>query len=94
MFIKTKWKGAVAEKKCAELRNSIIKTQDGKIYMKNRNRLRAVKSEETSVEISDNESDNVDDENQVDKLEIKKRESTISQNSSQNNTIWTSSKTT
>ena len=94
MFIKTKWKGAVAEKKCAELRNSIIKTQDGKIYMKNRNRLRPVKSEETSVEISDNESDNVDDENQVDKLEIKKRESTISQNSSQNNTIWTSSKTT
>ena len=96
MFIKTKWKGAVVEKKCAELRNYTIKTQDGKIYRKNRNRLRPVKSEETSVEISDKESDNVDDENQVDneKLEIKKRESTISKNSSQNNTIWTSSKTT
>ena len=68
-----KWKEAVVEKKCAERRSYIIKTQDGKIYRRNRNRLRPVESEETSVEISDNKSDNVDDENQVnnEKLEIK-----------------------
>ena len=68
-----KWKEAVVEKKCAEPRSYIIKTQDGKIYRRNRNRLRPVQSEETSVEISDNENDNVDDENQVknEKLEMK-----------------------
>ena len=60
-----KWKEAVVEKKCAERRSYIIKTQDGKIYRRNRNRLRPVESEETSVEISDNKSNNVDDENQV-----------------------------
>ena len=63
----------VVEKKWAEPRSYIIKTQDGKIYRRNRNRLRPVESEETSVEISDDENDNVDDENQVndEKLEIK-----------------------
>ena len=43
-------------------------------YRRNRNRLQPVKSEETSVEISDDENDNdVDDENQInnEKLEIK-----------------------
>ena len=46
---------------------------DGKIYRRNRNRLRPVESEETSAEISDDENDNLDDENQVknEKLEIK-----------------------
>ena len=59
--------------KCTEPRSYIIKTQDGKIYRRNRNRLRPVKSDETSVEISDDENDNVHDENQVndEKLEIK-----------------------
>ena len=63
----------VVEKKCAEPRSYIIKTQDGKIYRRNRNRLRPVKSDETSVEIPDDENDNVHDENQVndEKLEIK-----------------------
>ena len=68
-----KWKEAVVEKKCAERRSYTIKTQDGKIYRRNRNRLRPVESEETSVEISDDENDNVDDENQAnnEKLEMK-----------------------
>ena len=43
-----KWKEAVVEKKCAEPRSYIIKTQDGKIYRRNRNRLRPVEAEETS----------------------------------------------
>ena len=60
-----KWKEAIIEKKCAEPHSYIIKTQDGKIYRRNQNRLRPVKAEETSVKISDNENDNVDDENQV-----------------------------
>ena len=58
-----KWKEAVAEKKCAEPRSYIIKTEDGNVYRRNRNRLRPVESEETSVEISDDENDNVNDEN-------------------------------
>ena len=68
-----KWKEAVVEKKCAEPRSYIIKTEDGNVYRRNRNRLRPVESEETSVEISDDENDNVDDENQAnnEKLEIK-----------------------
>ena len=47
--------------------------QDGKIYRRNRNRLQPVESEETSVEISDDENNNVDDDNQVnnEKLQIK-----------------------
>ena len=39
--------------------------QDGKIYRRNRNRLQPVESEETSVEISDDENNNVDDDNKV-----------------------------
>ena len=68
------WKEAVVEKKCAEPRSYIMKTQDGKLYRRNRNRLRPVKSEETSVEISEDENDNVDDEDQVnnEKLEYKR----------------------
>ena len=68
-----KWKEAVVKKKCAEPRSYIIKTQDGKIYRRNQDRLRTVKSAETSVEISHNENDNVNDDNQVnnEKLEIK-----------------------
>ena len=64
---------AVIANKRAEPRSQIIKTQDGKIYRRNQNRLQPVESEETSVEIPDNENDNVDDENQVnnEKLEIK-----------------------
>ena len=63
----------MVEKKCAEPRGYIIKTQDGKVHRRNQNRFRPVEFEETSVEISDNENDNVDDENQVnnEKLEIK-----------------------
>ena len=59
--------------KCTEPRSYIIKTQDGKIYRRNWNRLQPVESEETSVEISDDENDNVDDENQAnnEKLEMK-----------------------
>ena len=34
-----KWKEAVVEKKCAEHRSYIVKTQDGKIYRRNQNRL-------------------------------------------------------
>ena len=66
-----KWKEAVVEKKCAEPPSYIIKAQDGKIYRRNRNILQPVQSEETSVEISDNENDNVDDENQDEKPQIK-----------------------
>ena len=68
-----KQKEAVVEKKYAEARSYITKTQDGNIYRINRNRLRPVESEKTSVEISDDENNNVNDENQVinEKLEIK-----------------------
>ena len=43
-----KWKEAVVKKKCAEPCSYIIKTQDGKIYRRNRNRLHPVEAEETS----------------------------------------------
>ena len=33
------WKEAVVEKKCAEPCSYIVKTQDGKIYRRNQNRL-------------------------------------------------------
>ena len=35
-----KWKEAVVERKCAEPRSYIIKTEDGNVYRRNRNRLR------------------------------------------------------
>ena len=37
VYQKEKWKESVAEKTCAEPRSYIIKTQDGKIYRRNRN---------------------------------------------------------
>ena len=66
-----KWREVVVEKKCTEPRSYIVMAQD--IYRRNKNRLRPVQSEETSVEMSHNKKDNVDDENQVnnEKLEIK-----------------------
>ena len=73
VYQKEKWKEAAVKKACAEPRSYIIKIQDGKIYRGNRNTLWPVESEETSVEISDDENDNVYDEIQVsnEKLEIK-----------------------
>ena len=60
--------------------------------------MQPVESEETSVEIPDDENDNVDDENQVnnEKLEIKSENQKSSPKTAvrKNNTIWTSSKTT
>ena len=72
-FNKTKNGRKLSSKRNVQNSSYIIKTQNGKIYRRNRNRLRPVQSEETFVEISDDKDDNVDDENQVnnEKLEIK-----------------------
>ena len=72
-YLNEKWKEAAVQMKCTESRCYIIKTQDGKLYRRNRNRLQSVESEETSVEISYDENDNVNDENQAnnEKLEMK-----------------------
>ena len=72
-FNKTKNGRKLSSKRNVQNSSYIIKTQNGKIYRRNWNRLRPVQSEETFVEISDDKDDNVDDENQVnnEKLEIK-----------------------